>query len=156
MKRFLFSALMLVVAGFAPACSNLELAKETSPDRVLTGTVIARGSVPAGAEMSVRLLDLAPREAPRNPMTEMTTTLPRTVVAERVVAEKSFAVTTAGGEPIPFQLPFSATDADLRHGLNLEVRISHGGKVRFRSITAHVVTLASAPYPHEVQVELLP
>lgn len=156
MKRFYLLSVALAIAGFGPGCANLDLARESNPDRVINGMVLPRGTVPAGAEMAVRLLDLNPREAPKNPLSEMTTAAPRTIVPERVVAEKSFTVPAQTGGPIPFQLPYAATDAELRHGLNLEVRISHGGKVRFRSVSAHVVTLGSAPYQHEVHAEMLP
>jgi uncharacterized lipoprotein YbaY len=37
--------------------------------------------------------------------------------------------------------------------VNIDARISVGGKLRFRTINAHVVTLSSAPYPQEVAVQ---
>jgi hypothetical protein len=33
------------------------------------------------------------------------------------------------------------------------VRVTQDGKLRYRTLNAHLVTLASAPYPHDVAVE---
>lgn len=155
MKRLAFFSAVLA-ALFLSACSGLDLAPESSPDRIINGTVVIRTAVPAGAEVTVRLVDLNARETTRNPLSEMTTTAPQPATTERIVAEKTFAIGAQTTEAIPFQLAYSASEAELRHGLNLEARISHGGKVRHRTINAHVVTLSSAPFPHELTVEPLP
>jgi uncharacterized lipoprotein YbaY len=42
---------------------------------------------------------------------------------------------------VPFQLEFDADDDLLRHGLNIDARISVGGKVRCRTASAHGLTL---------------
>jgi uncharacterized lipoprotein YbaY len=54
---------------------------------------------------------------------------------------------------VPFRLAYYADDALLRRGLSLEVRISFGGRLRFRTINAHVVTLTSAQYKQDVSVQ---
>lgn len=157
MKRSIFFLSLLGLVSLAAGCANLELAGETPPDRVIKGTVLVRTLVPAGAQVTVRLLDLAARETSKNPLNDMAPgARPTAATVERVLAEKSFITAAATSEPIPFQIEYSATDTELRHGLNLEARISHDGKVRHRTIHAHVVTLASAPFSHEVPVEPLP
>ena len=55
--------------------------------------------------------------------------------------------------PVPFRIEYQASDNVLRHGVNVDARISYGGKVRFRTVQAHLMTLASSPFAHEVAVE---
>ena len=53
----------------------------------------------------------------------------------------------------PFRIEYRADDSLMRHGLNIDARISFGGRVRFRTGNAHVLTLGNATFPHEVWVE---
>jgi uncharacterized lipoprotein YbaY len=57
-----------------------------------------------------------------------------------------------GTPPVPFRIEYRAEDTVLRHGLNIEARISVGGKLRFYNVNSYAVTLANAAEPHEVWV----
>jgi uncharacterized lipoprotein YbaY len=152
--------LSLIAAGLSFAlagCSHLDLAPEGNPNRVLNGTVTFTGGLPTGAEVSVRVLDSSPRDfGPRTnselPLGDRATP----VAADRMVGEQVQTLAAPTIEPVPFRLEYLATDAMLRHGLNVEARISYGGRVRFRTIQAHVLTLASAPFRHDVVVDAVP
>ncbi len=72
---------------------------------------------------------------------------------ERVLGEYTQTLATGTSDPVPFRIEYSAEDAVLRRGLNVEVRVSFGGKLRFRTVNAHVVTLASSPFNQTVNVE---
>jgi uncharacterized lipoprotein YbaY len=150
-----FSSLFGLLAGvlLLAGCANLETEREGSPDRVLQGFVAAKTPLPAGAQVLVRILDASPRETSRNPASELVADRARPLPADRIVAEWSQALAAGTSEPVPFRLAYTATDAELRHGLNLEARISYGGGLRHRTINARVLTLASAPYPQTLEVE---
>jgi uncharacterized lipoprotein YbaY len=62
-------------------------------------------------------------------------------------------ITSAKGGSIPFHIEFVADDSLLRHGVNIDARISVGGKIRFRTAVAHVITLGNVEYPHAVWLE---
>ena len=69
-------------------------------------------------------------------------------------ARPSASTLTAGtAEPVSFRIEYTADDAMLRRGLNVEARVSFGGKLRYRTINAHVVTLASSAYRQDVAVQ---
>jgi uncharacterized lipoprotein YbaY len=152
-----FPALLLLasVCAFLAACSSLELSSEGGgADRVVNGTVVAHTPLPAGAQVLVRLVDNTPREAVRAVPADMA--MPddaKPIATERIIAQEPITVPVQTMDPVPFRIEFRATDAELRHGLNLEARISYGGKVQHRTINARVVTLASVPYSHAIEVE---
>lgn len=150
--RFVFAlvALVSVLAG----CAHLDVAAEGDPNRVVKGTIDAGGVlVPAGAEVLVRIVENSPREGVVRPATDLPLAdRPQARQPERILAEARQTVAAATTEPIPFQIEVRADDATLRRGLNLEARISFNGRLRFRTINARVVTLASAPFAHDVSV----
>lgn len=143
-------AAFLAVTG----CAQLDVAPESSQDRVLTGTINVRATVPAGAQILIRVIDVSNREvgslADNNlPLANR----PRPVPVERVLGAQTLTLPAATNEPVPFRVEYRADDALLRHGLNIDVRISVDGKLRHRSVNAHVLTQASSPFPHEVVVD---
>lgn len=145
----------LLLACFG--CGHVDLAPEGNPDRVVTGTVDVRMNLlpPADAEVVVRLVE--PSDVTSAPTVaggdlvlgeRGARTRPERVVAEQVIRAPAAV-------PVPFRLEFRADDAQLRHGLNIEARISWGGRVRFRTVSAQVVTLATVGVPQVVWVEPL-
>lgn len=156
MKSSVFSlvaglGLLLLSAG----CEHLELATAGSPDRVLNGTLNFPSALPAGAEVLVRLIDVASTDGAQMPIRN---DLPlgdraKPVVMDRVLGQYLQKMETVTTQPVPFKIEYQAADSVLRHGLNVEARISFGGKVRFRTLSAHVVTLASSPFRQEVWVQ---
>jgi uncharacterized lipoprotein YbaY len=154
-RPFVFLAALAALLA-AAGCANvsLDLATESDPNRVLNGTVNFRTEtpLPPDAEVVVRVLDMASLEQARAAAnrdlpvaTRAQVQLPPTVLAEQTIR-------APGAAPVPFRLEFRANDELLRHGLNLEARISYGGKVRFRTVDAYLVTLSSLGRDHELWV----
>ncbi|PTX95474.1 YbaY family lipoprotein [Opitutus sp. ER46] len=145
------SGLVLALAG----CGHLEHAREGDPNRVVTGTVNVRMDLmpPADAKLTVRLV------APANVTAAPAQAAPDLVIGERgsraqpeqIVAEQDIPVPTS--MPAPFRLEFRASDAELRHGLNIEARLSWGGRMRFRTFESQVVTLETVARPQTVWIE---
>jgi uncharacterized lipoprotein YbaY len=145
-------ALGLVVAG----CEAVDLTPAGNPERVLTGGVRAPAALPAGAEVVVRVVDTTMTAPP----TTMKNDLPiadrgRPVPAERILGEYRQKLMAGTIDPVPFKIEYHAEDSELRRGLNVDVRVTFDGRVRYRTISAHVLTLGSAPYPQEVLVQPL-
>ena len=141
----------LLVAG----CGHIDVSSTNDPNRVLKGAVAAADNLPAGAEIVVRLI--ATTSANVSPATatdgSLTRPLSSATATERVLGEQRQILAAFTTKPVPFRIEYQAGDALLRHGINLEARISVGGKLRFRTINAHVVTLASASFPQEIAVQ---
>ena len=145
-------AVLLAVAG----CNSmsLDIRPEGDPNRVLNGTINygSEKPLPPDAEIVVRVLDVASVEQTRSAANRDLPIAPRPPVAlpPTVLAEQT--IKSPGASPVPFRLEFRASDALLRHGLNIDARISFDGRVRFRTVNAHVVTLSSVGVSHEVWV----
>ena len=146
-------ALVGLAAG--AGCANVEVVAEGDPHRVVNGTVEFRAdlTLPPDAVVVVRVIDqagtaqrraLAVRDLPIGDRAK-----PEPV--PDVLAEQT--ITAPKGVSIPFHLEFVADDDLLRHGINIDARISVGGKVRFRTASGHVLTLGNLEYPHAVWVE---
>ena len=149
---FVLCASLVATAG----CANIEVVPESDPHRTVKGTVEFRADVtlPPDAVVVVRVLDTAGIDQKRSAANR---DLPlgdraKAEFVPEVLAEKTF--TGLQGNSVPFQIEFLADDRLLEHGLNLDARISSGGKVRFRTANAHAVTLGNIEYPHTVWVEL--
>lgn len=145
----------LAVLAAGPGCGSIEVAGSGNPERILNGTVSAGGALPAGAEIVVRLMAPPPPGDGLRPAANEMPVASRAVgpAVERVLGEHVQTLTAVTAEPVPFRLAYHADDATLRRGLNLDVRVSVAGRLRFRTISAHVVTLASSPYPQAVTVQ---
>lgn len=155
MKLTPFSWLAIACVWVLAGCGHVDLTPEGNPNRVITGTVHVRMDLipPPDAEVVVRLVQPADvTAAPTRAGNDLvigergTRERPAQVVAEQVIR-------TPGALPVPFRLEFRASDAELRHGLNIEGRISWGGRVRFRNVEAQLVTLATTGRPIEVWLE---
>lgn len=137
------------------ACSHVDLRPEGNPDRVLSGSVQVPMDLmpPPDAELVVRLIDpaqigLSSAQVAKDLVIgeRGARELPETVVAQQVIrAPAAF--------PASFRLEYTATDAQLRHGLNLEARLWWGGKLRFRNLEAQVVTLETAGSPQTILMQ---
>lgn len=150
--RFLLAVCAVLLAG---GCAHLSTTAGGDPNRVIVGTVNFRGdlALPADTEVVVRLLDasggtLARSAANRDlPVVDR----PRAEVPPQVLGEQAIRAPASG--PIPFRIEYTADDNQLNHGLNLEARISYGGRVRLRTIITRAVTPGNATDRHEVWVE---
>jgi uncharacterized lipoprotein YbaY len=149
-------AFAVLGALLATGCGHLDVAPQGNPNRVLTGTVSFRSAVPAGAQIAVRVVDTSPVD--RSPATPRPD-LPLAdrgrppAVGERVLGEQTITLVAATTDPVRFQVEFTADDAELRHGLNVDARVSYNGRVRLRMLTAQAVTPTSIRYPQELSVE---
>jgi uncharacterized lipoprotein YbaY len=143
------------VLALTAGCANIEVVTPGDPQRTVNGTVEFRSAMtlPDDAVVVVRVMDMAGTEQQRSAATR---DLP---LGDRAKADPVPQVlgeqTIKGfkGNSVPFHIEFMAEDSLLRHGLNIDARISSGGKVRFRTGNAHVLTLANVEYPHTVWVE---
>ena len=143
----------LFAAWLLAGCASIDTTPMGRPDRVLTGTVAPSGPLPAGTEILVRLV-APPAAVARAPGADRPAgALPAWEGGERVLGESRQTLAQGSSQPVPFRLEYHADDAQLRRGLSVDVRVSEGGRVRFRTIQAHVLTLASSPYPQEVRVQ---
>ncbi len=152
-------ARLLVVLGLLAlaGCQSLDLTPESDPQRVVSGTVKLNADVlfPPDAVAVVRVVDLTPDERAQKPakdlpVADLSRDEPK---VERVLGEQ--VIRAPGATPIPFRVEFQADDTTMRRGLVIDVRISQDGKVRYRTLNAHMITLASIPYPQEVVAELV-
>jgi uncharacterized lipoprotein YbaY len=128
---FLSLASALALAG----CGQLDLTPEGDPSRVLVGEVDVGNDVtlPADTVVTVRVVDAS------------VTGMPPQVLGAQTIGSPV-------GAPIPFRVEYRAEDEVLRRGLNIEVRISYGGKVRFFNRNNYAVTLGNAADTHRVTV----
>jgi uncharacterized lipoprotein YbaY len=139
-------------------CGHIDITPPGNPDRVLKGTVNAPAALPAGTEVHVRLVSDSSLEATA---LGSNNDLPlgdrgRPLAGERILGEQRQTLDAVATEPVPFTIEFRADDSVLRQGINVEVRVSFSGRVRYRTIQAHVVTMASSPFPQTVMVQQLP
>jgi hypothetical protein len=159
MIPFRHRALSVLFASFfalwSLGCGSIDTTPEGDPNRVLNGVVNHDVTLPAGAEIVVRVVEPAPKEAgvrtgPSDSPAPGAAPLAR---AERLLGETRVVLPSGMMQPVPFRVEYLAEDAVLRRGVNVDVRVAIGGKVRYRTINAHVVTLASSPFKQEVSVQ---
>jgi len=122
-----------LVAGSTAGCGHLDFTPQDDSNRVLNGTVAFNGPVtlPDDAVVLVRVIDAVPppavTQAPGD--TTLKHPVPPPDMPPDVLGEKT--IRNPGTPPIPFQVEYRAEADQLRHGLNIEARVSYGGKVRY-------------------------
>jgi len=130
------TALLAATAALAlAACGQLDLTPEGDPGRVLTGGIeLSDGAaLPADATVTVRVVDASAAGMPPQVLGSQTLRSP-------------------GAAPIEFRVLYRAEDDLLRRGLNIEARISFGGKVRYFNLNKYAVSLGNAADPHRITV----
>ena len=146
-------ACLALLASFG--CGHLELANESDPNRVVTGVVSVRMDLlpPSDAEIVVRIVEPSDMTAaPVGAGGDLvigeggTRSRPENVIGEQIIRDPK-------AMPASFRIEFRASDTALRRGLNIEARISWGGKVRFRTVESQVLTLGNIGGPQTVRVE---
>jgi uncharacterized lipoprotein YbaY len=127
----LAAAASLILVG----CGQLDLTPEGDPLRVLTGEVEVGQAVPLPADtvVTVRIVDTT------------ATGMPPQVLGSQTIRNPGVA-------PIPFRVEYRAEDDVLRRGLNIEARVSFGGKVQYFNRNNYAVTLGNAADTHRVSV----
>jgi uncharacterized lipoprotein YbaY len=116
-------------------CGQLDLTPEGDPSRVLTGQVEIDGSaaLPPDTVVTVRVVDASALGMP-----------PQVIGAQ--------TINNPGNAPVEFRVLYRADDELLRKGLNIEARVSFGGKVRYFNLNRYAVTLGNAADPHRITV----
>ncbi|HEY5228351.1 MAG TPA: YbaY family lipoprotein [Opitutaceae bacterium] len=131
--RILFT--LAALAAFA-GCGQMDFTPEGNPSRVLTGEVNFGYSavLPADAVVTVRVIDSNTSGMP-----------PRVLGAQ--------TITNPGATPVAFRVEYNAADELLRQGLNIEARVSYGGKVQYFNRNHYAVTLGNVSDTHRVSVD---
>ena len=139
----------------ATACSSIDLTPEGDPQRVVSGTINLRSdlALPTDTVVVVRVIDTADVEQTHAASSSSLPVMDRAkpVPIERVLGEQT--IRAPGAVPVPFHVEFSAEDSLLRHGLNLDVRVSFDGRLRYRNVNAYLLTLSSITRNHEIWLE---
>jgi uncharacterized lipoprotein YbaY len=136
MKNSPFTCLLLLLGLLAGSgCAYMEVTPIGDSDRVMTGKVTydPAEAVPAGAILSVRIVDLSDQ-------------------ASGPVLLGQQRVAISGTPPFEFRAEYRADDSLLRKGVNVETKILVNGKLRYGNLTAHVVTLNRAASSQEITV----
>ncbi|HEY1847773.1 MAG TPA: YbaY family lipoprotein [Opitutaceae bacterium] len=120
---------MLATAG----CGQLDLTPEGDPSRALVGQIeySSEDALPPGAVLTIRVVD--------------TSALPPNVLGTQTIENP-------GPSPVAFHVNYFAVDDLLRRGVNVEARLSFGGKVRYYNVNHYVVTLGTAGDSHSIHV----
>jgi uncharacterized lipoprotein YbaY len=130
---------MAIAAALALCgCGQLDLTPEGDPGRVATGRIeLGDGAVlPADSVVTVRVV---------NPTS---TGMPPEILGSQTL-------TNPGAGPIEFRVVYRAEDDLLRRGLNIEARVSTGGKVRYFNANQYALNLGNAADPHVITVNPL-
>ena len=131
--RHLLTLPALAAALALSGCGHLDVSPEGSPLRVLTGQVELGDAMalPPDTSVTVRVVDMTAAGMPPQVLGSQT-------------------ITNPGPAPVPFRVEYTADDETLRRGLNIEARVSFGGKVRYYNVNRYAVTLGNASDPHRV------
>jgi putative lipoprotein len=131
--RHLLTLPALAAALALSGCGHLDVPPEGSPLRVLTGQVELGDAMalPPDTSVTVRVVDMTAAGMPPQVLGSQT-------------------ITNPGPAPVPFRVEYTADDETLRRGLNIEARVSFGGKVRYYNVNRYAVTLGNASDPHRV------
>ena len=70
---------------------------------------------------------------------------PPTVLGEQTIRNP-------GQAPVAYRIEYTATDEQLRRGLNIEARVAFGGRVRFSNRNGFAITLLNVSDPHAIVV----
>ncbi len=157
MKKTPLLLILVIAAALLGGCGTLTTSPGGNPNRMLSGIVSYSSSdtgLPPDAEVVVRLIDTAGTTQSRIAAANKDLPIvnqPKLPPTPQLIAEQIIKAPAPG--PIPFRLEYTASDDLLRHGLNLEARISYGGRVRMRTVNFRAVTLGNSTDMHEVRVE---
>ncbi len=153
----LFSWPLALAAFLAAGCSHIDLTSHDDPDRVLDGTIeLSTGAavLPDDAVVLVRVVDAVspsarPLVAAADPT--MKRPIPPADMPAEVLGEQTIRHPSA--YPIPFHVEYQAEAEQLRHGLNIEARISYEGRVRYANLDHYAIGLNDYTQPKVIRLE---
>jgi uncharacterized lipoprotein YbaY len=130
------TALAILAAAAAlgfTGCGHLDITPEGDPSRVLVGEVELGEDValPTDTMVTVRVVDSSAIGMPPQVLGSQT-------------------IKSPGVAPISFRVEYKADDDLLRRGLNVEVRVSFGGRVRYFNVNRYALTLGNAADTHRI------
>jgi uncharacterized lipoprotein YbaY len=130
--------ILIALAALAAltGCGQMDFTPEGNPARVLTGEISLgdAGALPADAVVTVRVIDSGALGMP-----------PRVLGAQ--------TITNPGASPVAFRVEYTAEDELLRQGLNIEARVSFGGKVQYFNRNHYAVTLGNVSDTHRITLD---
>jgi uncharacterized lipoprotein YbaY len=146
---------LLAVLLATTGCIHLDLTPQGDSDRVLTGTINLEGgsrSLPDDAVVLVRVEDAVPPRVAAATQADPTllrppppADMPPEVLGEQLIKHP-------GSIPLSFSVEYQAEASRLEHGLNVEVRISYGGRVQYINRNSYAIGLNDAAAPHSIWV----
>ena len=143
MKRLRIAAQVALLSLLTGGCGHLDLTPEGKSDRVVVGSVDFGNPIalPADSVVVVRVVDAtrvtetSPAQVIGSPSVgQKPVTLPPKVLGEQIIRNP-------GQAPVPFRIEYTAMDEQLRHGINIEARVSFGGRVRYFNLDSVAITL---------------
>jgi uncharacterized lipoprotein YbaY len=150
--------ILLALAALAACagCGEMVLSPSAigDPARVLNGEVDIDdvSALPPDASVTVRVVDMnSPQQGagagqPLDSAAPPVGRLPPTVLGAQTIANP-------GSVPVNFRVEYRAEDDVLIRGLNIEVRVSYGGKVQYYNRNRYAVSLGNATDSHRITVE---
>ncbi len=134
-------------------CTHVDVTSGAGSNHVVTGIVKCptRLVAPPDSEVAVRIVGGAGAAASIGAGNDLIVDRHEGGAAGAVIAEQT--IHAPWTMPVPFQIEFRADEVRLRQGLNLEARISWGGRVRYRSVESQVITPANLDKPYTLWVE---
>lgn len=138
MKLFTLVGVAGSLGLLAAGCGHLDMTPPGSADRVLNAMVTnnTESELPPDTEVMVRVVDLSRGES-----------------RGEVLAEET--VKNPGRMPVAVRVEYRADDATLRRSVNVEARVSVGGRLRYMTTSAHPITPGNADDTHVIEVSLV-
>ncbi len=117
---------LVALGSLLSGCGSMEFGGFHNPSRTLVGTVNYGDPqlLPQDAVMIVRLVDNS------NP------SLPQIIGSQ--------TINNPGPTPVHYKIDYTASDEQLQFGLNIEARVSYGGKLRLYNANQFNVKLENA------------
>lgn len=134
-------------------CGHVDLTPEGSRNRVMNGTLNTGVALPAGAEVLVRIVAATGLPSGPSAPSDIPVVRQNAPANEQTLGEFVQKLPAPVTEPVAFRIEYDADDAVLRRGVNLEARVYFDGRIRYRTVNAHVVTLTSAHFPQRVELQ---
>src|ERR1019366_7381288 len=144
-------ALLSAAAALAlSGCGQLDLTPEGDPSRAANGRIDLgeAAALPADTVVTVRVVDSSAAGMPP----EVLGTRPPPARGHPPGGPGTQTLRNPGAAPIAFRVEYRAEDELLRRGLNIEVRISYGGRVRYFNRNQYALTLGNAANEHRITV----
>ena len=136
MKSLALAVFSVSLGWLFSGCAHLDTTPPSSADRVLSGVVDHAGEdLPPGSEVLVRVMDLSRGEGRGEVLGETT-------------------IANPGKMPVPFSIEYRAEDAQLLRTINVEARVSIGGKLHYTTMTAHPLTVGNVKDSHVISVQV--